>query len=80
MMFNSAEVVLDGGIGGSSPGHRMYFLNTKYLSWCPHKDRNMVPLNHDRYSTNQDALVKLIAFAGNLCASNRMLQGVLNGA
>ena len=80
MMFNSAEVVLDGGIGGSSPGHRMYFLNSKYLSWCPHRNRNMVPLDHDRYSTNQDALVKLIAFAGNLCASNRQLQGVLNGA
>ena len=50
MMFNSAEVVLDGGIGGSSPGHRMYFLNTKYLKWCPHKDKNMVPLDKGRYS------------------------------
>ena len=80
MMFNTAEVVLDGGIGGSSPAHRMYFLNTDYLTWNPHRDRNMVPLNQDRYSTNQDALVKLIVFAGNLCASNRRLQGVLNGA
>ena len=80
MMFNSAEVVLDGGIGGSSPGHRMYFLNTNYLFWCPHRDRNMVPLDQGRYSTNQDAMVQLIVWAGNLCASNRRLQGVLNGA
>ena len=80
MMFNSAEVVLDGGIGGSSPSHRMYFLNTDYLSWCPHRDKNMVPLDKGRYSTDQDAMVKLILWAGNLCASNRKLQGVLNGA
>ena len=80
MMFNNAEVVLDGGIGGSSPGHRMYFLNTDYLFWCPHRDRNMVPLDQGRYSTNQDAMVQLILWAGNLCASNRRLQGVLNGA
>ncbi len=37
----------------------------------------MVPLNPDRFATNQDALVKLIAFAGNLCSSNLQLQGVL---
>ena len=80
MMFNTAEVVLDGGIGGSSPAHRMYFLNTDYLKWCPHRDRNMIPLDQGRYSTNQDAMVKLIVWAGNLCASNRKLQGVLNGA
>ena len=80
MMFNSAEVVLDGGIGGSSPGHRMYFLNTDYLKWCPHRDKNMTPLDSGRHSTDQDALVKLILWAGNLCASNRRLQGVLNGA
>ena len=80
MMFNTAEVVLDGGIGGSSPAHRMYFLNTDYLFWCPHRDQNMKPLDKGRHSTNQDAMVQLILWAGNLCASNRKLQGVLNGA
>ena len=37
----------------------------------------MVPLDPDRFSVNQDAMVKLIAWAGNLCMSNRFLQGVM---
>ena len=80
MMFNTAEVVLDGGIGGSSPAHRMYFLNCDYLFWRPHRQRDMVPLDKGRYSTNQDAMVQLLLWAGNLCASNLSVQGVLNGA
>ena len=80
LMFNTAAVVLDGGIGGSSPAHRMYFLNTDYLSWNPHRDKNMVPLDQGMYTPDQDAMIKRILWAGNLCASNRKLQGVLNGA
>ena len=37
----------------------------------------MVPLDPDRFSVNQDAMVKLIAFAGNMTLSNRFLQGVI---
>lgn len=73
----AADVVLDGGIDGGCPANHMYFINTRYLFLRPHRDRNMVPLNPDRFATNQDALVKLIAFAGNLCSSNLQLQGVL---
>ena len=80
LMFNTAEVVLDGGIGGSSPSHRMYFLNCEYLFWRPHRKRDMVPLDSGRHSTNQDAMVQLVLWAGNLCASNLKVQGVLNGA
>ena len=79
MAFGKADVILDGGLGGSSPANRMYFLNTDYLSWRPHRDRNMVPLDN-RYSTNQDASVTLLLWAGNLCTSNRSLQGVLQGS
>ena len=78
MAFGKADVILDGGKDGSSPANRMYFLNTDYLSWRPHRDRDMVPLDN-RYSTNQDASVTLLLWAGNLCMSNRSLQGVLNG-
>lgn len=80
LRFNTADVVLDGGIGGNCPSHRMYFLNCDYLFWRPHRQRDMVPLDKGRYSTNQDAMVQLILWAGNLCTSNRKLQGVLNGA
>jgi hypothetical protein len=29
--------------------------NTKYIHWRPHARRNMVPLDPDRFSINQDA-------------------------
>ena len=80
LMFNSAEVVLDGGVDGSSPADTMYFLNTKYMKYRPHASRNMAPMNKDRYSVNQDAIVKLILFAGNLCMSNASLQGHLDAS
>lgn len=77
LKYMNADVVLDGGKGGNCPTNHMYFLNTDYLFYRPHKDRNMVPLNPDRHSTNQDAIVKLIGWAGNMTASNLSLQGVL---
>ena len=77
LKYMDADVVFDGGYGGDAPANHMYFVNTDYLAWRPHKDRNMVPLNPDRFSVNQDAMVKLIAFAGNLTVSNCFVQGVL---
>ncbi len=51
--------------------------NTRYLFWRPHEDRNVVPLNPDRFSINQDAMVRLIGWAGNMCLSNSFMQAVL---
>ncbi len=64
------------GLGGA-PASTMYFLNTKYIHWRPHSRRNMVPLDPDRFSVNQDAMVKLMGWAGNMTLSNAFLQGVL---
>jgi len=61
--------------GSGAPASTMYFLNTDYIFLRPHKDRDMVPLDPDRFSVNQDAMVKLIAWAGNMTLSNRFLQG-----
>lgn len=77
LKFMGADVVFDGGQGGACPANRMYFLNTDYGHWRPHRDRNFVPLSPDRYATNQDAMVKLIGWAGNMCLSNASLQGVI---
>jgi hypothetical protein len=77
LKFMGADVVFDGGYGGDAPANHMYFLNTNYIFWRPHTDRNMVPLNPDRFAVNQDAMVKLIAVAGNMTMSNAFLQGVL---
>lgn len=90
LMFNGGgtrmKVVLGGGVnyavntagtsGGATSAH-MWMLNTKYLFFRPHRDRNFVPIGGERQSVNQDAIVKLIGWAGNLTCSNSSLQGVL---
>lgn len=74
--FN-CDVYLDGGIGGSSPANRMYFINTKYLKFRPHRERNFAPIGGDRQSVNQDAIVRLMGWAGALTSSGAQFQGVL---
>jgi hypothetical protein len=83
----AADVVLDGGLytggdsvnaswSGASSNH-MYFLNTNYIFLRPHKDRNFVPIGGERQAVNQDAIVKLIGWAGNLTSSGPQFCGVL---
>ena len=62
---------------GGAPASNMFFLNTNYLHYRPSSQRNMVPLDPDRFSVNQDAMVRLIGWAGNMTISNAFLQGVL---
>ncbi len=77
LKYMDADVVFDGGYGGNAPTNHMYFLNTDYIYFRPHKDRNMVPMEPDRFAVNQDAMVKLIGWAGNMTMSNAFLQGLL---
>ncbi len=81
-----AKVVLGGGISGAvsstqstsgATSAHMWALNTKYLMFRPHKDRNFVPIGGDRQSVNQDAIVKLIGWAGNLTSNGPQFSGVL---
>lgn len=80
----SADVVLDGGIGsssyngGSGNANNGYFLNTDYIFLRPHKDRNFVPIGGERAAVNQDAIVKLIGWAGNLTSSGPQFCGRLS--
>jgi len=74
--FMNADVVLDGGIGGNVPSKHAYFLNTKYLFYRPHRSRNFTSIGGDRFSTNQDATVRLMGWAGNLTCSGAQFQGV----
>jgi len=78
VQFQQADVILDGGVGGFTPASTAYFLNTKYIFFRPHRDRNFVPLDPSkRYAVNQDAVVQLIAFAGNLTMSGGQFQAVV---
>ncbi len=82
----AAKVVMGSGISGAvsstqstsgATSAHMWALNTKYLYLRPHKDRNFVPIGGDRQSVNQDAVVKLIGWAGNMTCSGSQFQGVL---
>jgi hypothetical protein len=73
----SADVVLGGGIGNQATANHMWFLNTNYIYFRPHADRNFTPIGGERQSVNQDAVVKLIGWAGNLTSSGPQFSGVL---
>ena len=73
----ASDVVLDGGIGNDATANHMWFLNTKYMMFRPHADRNFVPIGGERQAVNQDAIVKLIGFSGNLTSSGPQFCGVL---
>jgi len=82
----SADVVLGGGVSGAisstvstsgATAAHMWALNTDYLFFRPHRDRNFVPIGGERQAVNQDAIVKLIGWAGNMTCNNSSLQGVL---
>ena len=76
--FMGTDVCLDGGIGGNATTKTAYFLNCDYIKWRPHAQRNMVPLSpNKRVSTNQDAEVQILAFAGNLTSCGSQFQGRL---
>jgi hypothetical protein len=78
IQYMDADVVLDGGIGGYAVTKTAYFLNTKYVFWRPHSDRNMVPLSpNKRYAINQDAEVQIIGWAGQMTCSGAQFQGRL---
>ena len=73
----SADVVCDGGIGDNCSANRMFALNTNYIHFRPHKDRNFVPIGGERQAVNQDAIVKLFGWAGNMTMSGSQYQGIL---
>lgn len=78
LKYMTADVVLDGGLGGAAPTNHMYFLNTSYIFFRPHRERNVVVEDGDgRVPVNQDAIVKMLFFAGNMTLSNASLQGIL---
>jgi hypothetical protein len=67
----------DAGAVGGAPASTAFMLNTNYIYLMPHKERNMTALNPDRFSVNQDAMVRLMGWAGNMVITNSFLQGVL---
>lgn len=74
----SADVVLGGGLGGNQTATRMDFINTKFVHFRPHKDRNFVPIGGDRQAVNQDAIVRLLGWSGALTCSGAQFNATLS--
>jgi len=77
LKYMTADFVFDGGIGGGCGDNKMYFINTDFLYFKVHRDCNFTVLDPTRFSTKQDAMVKLLGFAGNLTASGLRYQAVI---
>ena len=73
----SMDVMCDGGIGAAATANHMWMLNTKYIFFRPHRDRNFVPIGGERQAVNQDAIVKLIGWAGNMTMRGSQFHGAL---
>jgi len=82
----ASSVVMAGGISGAvsatqltsgATSAHMWAINTDYFFFRPHRDRNFVPIGGERQSVNQDAIVKLIGWAGNITSSGPQFSGVL---
>lgn len=71
------DVILDGGKNGQIPANTAYFINSDYLFYRPHSQRNFRVIGGDRMNVNQDAIIRLMGWAGNLTVSNPSLQAVL---
>lgn len=75
--FQSADVIHDlETTNFTSTGETMYFLNTDYLELVVHRDANWTTLD-EKMSINQDAVVIPVIWQGQMCCSNRSLQGRL---
>ena len=73
----SSDVVFDDNDDNfTTTGETMYFLNTDYMELICHPDADWTPLE-EKQSINQDAAVTTLIWQGQLCCSNRSLQGVL---
>lgn len=76
LVYVTAPVILDGGIGGNCPASMMFFLNPDYLSWRPHSELNFGTIDPEQRSpVNQDATIRHIGVQANLTCRGAKFQG-----
>lgn len=75
--FRTADVVMDSGVGGAAVANAMFFLNTNYIFWRPMSGMDVYRVGSDREPTNQDAMIRIIGWKGNMTLSNSSLQAFL---
>jgi hypothetical protein len=76
LKYKTADVIFDENTNFTSTAEKGYFLNTDYLYVAQHKDAQWTQ-DEQKKPVNQDAVVLPFYWMGNLCTSNRALQGLL---
>ena len=74
--YKSANVLFDDNTNFATNGEKAYFLNTDYLYLMQHKEAQWT-VDSEKKPVNQDAVVIPMYWMGNMCCTNRSLQGVL---
>ena len=74
MNFKGAPMIYDDGV----PANRGYFVNSKYLRFIVHKDRDF-ELGEFVVNSDLDALMSHIWFMGEQCVDGMRYQGLLSG-
>lgn len=76
LKYKSAPVIFDDNTNFGTTAETMYFLNTKYLYLMEHPEARWTE-DDEKVPVNQDAVVIPMYWMGNMCTSNRSLQGKL---
>lgn len=76
LKYTGSDVIFDSNSNFATTAQKMYFLNTEYLELVQHRDAKWTQLD-DKVSINQDAVLIPVIWQGQMCCSNRSLQGVL---
>lgn len=71
------RVLLDGGVGGSLAANNGYFLNTSFLHYRPMSGMDVYMVGGDREPINQDAMIRIIGFKGNMTLSGAQYQAFI---
>jgi len=74
--YKSADVLFDDNTNFGTTDEKAYFINSKYLYLTQHSEAQW-STDDEKTPVNQDAVVVPMYWMGNLCCTNRDLQGVL---
>lgn len=74
LKYKSASIIFDDNTNFGTTAETMYFLNTKFLYLKEHPDARWTE-DDEKVPVNQDAVIVPMYWMGNLCTSNRSLQG-----
>ena len=76
LKYVNSDVIFDSNTNYATTAQKAYFLNTDYLELYQHRDAKWTQID-DKISINQDAVLIPLLWQGQMCVSNRSLQGVL---